>query len=91
MEVTGIQGPPVFEPQYKQHQKSMFLTAVLVRDVPVHTAAKVVGVARSTGYRWLRLYRRGQELDILDRRYGPDSVMNGIRKARGEMEDMNEF
>lgn len=76
----------IFEPVFQQHQKALLLGAVLARGVSASAAAIVVGVSRSTAYRWLRLYQRGNEWDLLDKRYGPETQMTGVRKPRGEKE-----
>jgi len=55
----------------KEWRKTLFLEAVLARQVPVKTASKVLGLSLRTGYRTLRAFMENGEDAVIDHRIGP--------------------
>ena len=82
--------PLTYQPTHKQWLRTVFLRATIIERERIDTVCRVLNIARSTGYRWRRLFLSGDECGLIDRRYGPSSVMEGIRKSPGEKEDKDE-
>ncbi|RJO66378.1 MAG: hypothetical protein C4523_12770 [Myxococcales bacterium] len=85
------------EPLWISARRALLLEAVRLRHVPVEQAARVLGIGRSTGYRWLKAYLDDDADRMRDRRYGPrekrQDVMatppNAMKTGHAAVEDAN--
>ena len=90
MQYETMADPFTYQPQHRQWLRTVFLRATIIEKEPTETVCRVLNIARSTGYRWRRLFLSGNEGGLIDRRFGPAVVMEGIRKSPGEKEDNDE-
>jgi len=59
------------EPIWKAARRALLLESVRLRHIPVEEASKVLGIGRSTAYRWMRAYLDEDVNKMRDRRYCP--------------------
>ncbi len=81
--------PFVFQPERQLWLRTLFLHAVVGRREPVATAARILNISRSSAYRWRQQFLAGNESGLIDKRFGPSSVMEaaGLRQKRGAEDD----
>jgi len=86
---TTTINPLVFQPEKQLWLRTIFLQAIVVRKEQLETVARILGVSRTTAYRWRRNFLMGNENGLMDCRFGPSTVMipDGLRKPRGGNED----
>ncbi len=74
--------PLTYQPERQLWLRTLFLQATVVKKEPVETAARVLGLSRSTAFRWRQQFLHGDEGSLIDLRFGPSIVMEGLRRPR---------
>ena len=87
---TASINPLVFQPERQLWLRTLFFQSTIVRKEPLETVARILGISRTTAYRWRQQFFAGDDGGLLDRRFGPSAVMvmAGLRKLPGDKEDM---